>query len=112
MCLVMSRHGKGLENDAEYKRRLDAGLVTPPASAEDIVLLPYAKRSVAIFLGAVFVICLFGLFEGIRPTVTGEHGGLQPLSVSPIIWLAMTTAAALMLIFAKVKAAVIPRISI
>ena len=32
--------------------------------------MPYAKRSVAIFLGAVLVICLFGLFQGLRPTVT------------------------------------------
>jgi len=112
MCLVMSRHGKELENDAEYRRRLEAGLVTPPASADDIVLLPYAKRSVAIFLGAVLVICIFGLFEGIRPTVTGEDGALEPLSVTPIIQMVMLTAAALMLIFAKVKAADIPRMSI
>jgi anaerobic C4-dicarboxylate transporter-like protein len=112
MCLVMSRHGVELENDVEYKRRLEAGLVEAPAAAGDIELLPYAKRSVAIFLGAVLVICIFGLFEGIRPTVTGEDGALEPLSVTPIIQMVMLTAAALMLIFAKVKAADIPRMSI
>src|SRR3954454_9973370 len=77
MSFVMSRHGRDLEDDAEYQRRLAAGEVTPPASSADIVLLPYAKRSVAIFLGAVLVICIFGLFEGIRPTVAGEDGGLE-----------------------------------
>jgi anaerobic C4-dicarboxylate transporter DcuB len=112
MCLVTSRRGAELENDVEYQRRLQAGLVTPPAATGDVELLPYAKRSVAIFLGAVLLICLFGLFEGIRPTVTGEDGALEPLSVTPIIQMVMLTAAALMLIFAKVKAADIPRMSI
>jgi len=112
MSLVMSRHGTDLEQDAEYRRRLDAGLVEPPASAEDIVLLPYAKRSVAIFLGAVLVICVFGLFEGIRPTVASEDGGVEPLSVTPIIQMVMLTAAALILLLAKVKASEVPRMSI
>jgi anaerobic C4-dicarboxylate transporter DcuB len=112
MCLVMSRHGTELEDDAEYQRRVKAGLVEPPAATGDVELLPYAKRSVAIFLGAVLVICIFGLFEGIRPTVTGEDGALEPLSVTPIIQMVMLTAAALILILAKVKAADIPRMSI
>ncbi len=59
------------------------------------MLKPYAKRSVAIFLGAVLVICLFGFFEGIRPTVATEDGGVEPLSVTPIIQMVMLTAAAL-----------------
>ena len=46
-----------LEDDAEYQRRLAAGEVTPPAAAADIVIMKYAKRSVAIFLGAVALIC-------------------------------------------------------
>jgi anaerobic C4-dicarboxylate transporter DcuB len=112
MCLVMSRHGTELEDDAEYQRRVKAGLVEPPAATGDVELLPYAKRSVAIFLGAVLVICIFGLFEGIRPTVTGEDGALEPLSVTPIIQMVMLTAAALILILAKVKAADVPRMSI
>ena len=51
MSLVMSRHGKDLDDDEEYQRRLAAGEVQPPAPPADIVLQPYAKRSVAIFLG-------------------------------------------------------------
>ena len=34
MSLVMSRHGKDLEDDAEYQRRVEAGEVQPPAAAE------------------------------------------------------------------------------
>src|SRR5206468_6181973 len=59
MSLVMSRDGKDVEDDAEYLRRVEAGEVQPPASAEEIELMPYAKRSVAIFLGAVLVIVIF-----------------------------------------------------
>jgi anaerobic C4-dicarboxylate transporter DcuA/anaerobic C4-dicarboxylate transporter DcuB len=108
MSLVMSRHGTDLEQDAEYQRRLAAGEIQPPAPAADITLLPYAKRSVAIFLAAVAAICLFGFVEGIRPTVAAEGGGVEPLSVTPLIQMIMLTAAALMLIFAHVKAADIP----
>ena len=108
MSFVMSRHGKDLDDDVEYRRRLDAGEVQPPAPPAAITLLPYAKRSVAIFLGAVAVICIFGLFEGLRPTVAAEDGGVEPLSVTPIIQMVMLSAAALMLILAKVKAKDIP----
>jgi anaerobic C4-dicarboxylate transporter DcuA/anaerobic C4-dicarboxylate transporter DcuB len=113
MSLVMSRHGTDLEQDAEYQRRLQAGTVTPPKASTDIQLMPYAKRSVAIFLGAVLVICIFGLFEGIRPTVAAEEGGgLEPLAVTPIIQMVMLTAGALILLLCKVKASDIPNMPI
>ena len=112
MSFVMSRHGKDLEDDAEYLRRLEAGEIKEPASAGEIILKPFAKRSVAIFLGAVALICLFGFFEGIRPTVATEDGGVEPLSVTPIIQMVMLTAAAMIVLFAKVKAGDIPGMSI
>jgi anaerobic C4-dicarboxylate transporter DcuA/anaerobic C4-dicarboxylate transporter DcuB len=108
MSFVMSRHGVDLEEDAEYRRRLDAGLVQPPASSENLEILPYAKRSVAIFLLAVLAIVVFGLFEDIRPTVASDEGGFEPLSVTPIIQMVMLTAAALIVLLAKVKATDIP----
>jgi anaerobic C4-dicarboxylate transporter DcuA/anaerobic C4-dicarboxylate transporter DcuB len=108
MSLVMSRHGKDLDDDAEYRRRLDAGEVKPPAPAEDIQLLPYAKRSVLIFLLGVAAICVFGFAEGIRPTVAAEGGGVEPISVTPLIQMFMLTAAALILLLAHVKATDIP----
>ena len=112
MCLVMARHGKDLDQDEEYQRRVQAGLVQAPPSAAAIEIKQYAKRSVAIFLGAVLLICIFGLFEGIRPTVTGEDGGTEPLAVTPIIQMLMLTAAALIVLFAKVGAGDIPNTSI
>ncbi len=112
MSVVMSRYGAELDDDVEYKRRLAAGEVQPPAPAADIVLLPFAKRSVAIFLAGVFTICLFGFVEGIRPTVAAEGGGVEPMSVTPLIQMIMLTAAALILVFAHVKTTDIPATSI
>jgi anaerobic C4-dicarboxylate transporter DcuB len=108
MSIVMARHGTDLEEDVEYQRRLAAGEIQPPAPATEIELQPYAKRSVAIFLAGVLAICVFGFVEGIRPTVAAEGGGVEPMSVTPLIQMIMLTAAALMLIFAHVKAADIP----
>jgi anaerobic C4-dicarboxylate transporter DcuA/anaerobic C4-dicarboxylate transporter DcuB len=108
MSLVMSRRGRELADDPEYQRRLESGEAVPPAPAGEIVLLPFAKRSVAIFLGAVFAICLFGFFEGIRPTVAAEGGGVEPLSVTPIIQMVMLTAAALIVLLCKVRTSEIP----
>ena len=108
MAFLMSRHGRDLEDDAEYQRRLAAGEIQPPAPASEIVLMPFAKRSVAIFLTAVAAICVFGLFEGIRPTVAAEGGGVEPISVTPLIQMFMLTAAALILVLCHVKAGDIP----
>ena len=47
---------------------------------------------------------MFGVFEGLRPTVPAEGGGVEPLSVTPIIQMFMLTAAALILILAHVQA--------
>ena len=68
------------------------------------MLQPFAKRSVAIFLAGVVAICVFGFVEGIRPTVAAEGGGVEPMSVTPLIQMFMLTAAALILVFAHVKA--------
>ena len=108
----LGRRGKyliaDLEADAEYQRRLAAGEVAPPPAAAEIELLPYAKRSVAIFLAGVLAICLFGFVEGIRPTVAAEGGGVEPMSVTPLIQMFMLTAAALILLFCHVKAGDVP----
>ena len=104
MAFVMSRHGKDLDDDPEYQRRLAAGEIAPPAPPAEIVLQPFAKRSVAIFLAGVAAICIFGLFEGLRPTVAVEEGGVEPMSITPLIQMFMLTAAALILLLCRVKA--------
>ena len=104
MALFMNSYGKDLDDDVEYQRRLAAGEIEPPAPAGEIVLKPYAKRSVGIFLAGVTAICVFGVFEGLRPTVAAEGGGVEPMSVTPLIQMFMLTAAALILLLAHVQA--------
>jgi len=82
--------------------------VQAPAPPAEIVLQPYAKRSVAIFLVGVLAICVFGLWEDLRPTVAVEGGGVEPMSITPLIQMFMLSAAALIMIFAHVKATAIP----
>jgi anaerobic C4-dicarboxylate transporter DcuA/anaerobic C4-dicarboxylate transporter DcuB len=108
MAFVMSRHGRDLEDDAEYQRRVSSGEVKPPAASAEIVLKPFAKRSVAIFLAAVAAIVVFGLFEDIRPTVAVEGGGVEPMSITPLIQMFMLTAAALIVLLCHVKATEVP----
>ena len=108
MSLAMARHGKELDDDPEYQRRLASGEVQPPAPPAEIELLPFAKRSVAIFLAGVLAICVFGFFDSLRPTIPAEGGGTEPLSITPIIMMIMLTAAALIVFFAHVKAATSP----
>jgi anaerobic C4-dicarboxylate transporter DcuA/anaerobic C4-dicarboxylate transporter DcuB len=112
MSVVMSRHGKDLDDDVEYQRRLASGEVQPPAPPAEIQLLPFAKRSVAIFLTGVLAICVFGFVEDIRPTVAAEGGGVEPMSVTPLIQMIMLAAAALILVFAHVKTMDIPNTQI
>ena len=108
MALFMNSYGKDLEEDEEFQRRLASGEIKPPAPMEEITLMPHAKRSVAIFMVAVAAICVFGVFEGIRPTIAAEGGGTEPLSVTPIIQMFMLAAAALILLLCKVKATDVP----
>jgi anaerobic C4-dicarboxylate transporter DcuB len=108
MSIVMSRHGTDLDADKEYQRRVAAGEVQPPSVAAEIALLPHAKRSVAIFLTGVAAICIFGLFEGIRPTVAAEGGGVEPISVTPLIGMFMLAVAALILLLCQVNATDVP----
>ncbi|HEU5264698.1 MAG TPA: anaerobic C4-dicarboxylate transporter family protein [Gaiellaceae bacterium] len=108
MAFVMSRHGRDLDDDAEYQRRIAAGEVQPPPAASEIELKPFGKRSVAIFLAAVAAIVVFGLFEDIRPTVAVEGGGVEPISITPLIQMFMLTAAALIVLLCHVKATAVP----
>ena len=108
MSVVMSRYGTELDADPGTSVASPRARRCLPAPPAEIVLQPFAKRSVAIFLAGVFAICLFGFVEGIRPTVAAEGGGVEPMSVTPLIQMIMLTAAALILVFAHVKATDVP----
>lgn len=61
-----------------------------------------------IFLSATFVVVALGLFPILRPSFpTGEGGELQPLGMSPVIEMAMFTAALVIILVRRVKPAMI-----
>ncbi|MGN7949252.1 anaerobic C4-dicarboxylate transporter family protein [Microbacterium sp. 22215] len=110
-ALVMMRHGKDLEDDPEFQRRLESHQIQPPVvDAHDTKLPRTAVLSAALFLIGVGVIVFFGLFEGLRPVIgTDDAGDPVRLSVTVIIEVVMGIIAALIFVFCKVKAAEVPK---
>ena len=110
-ALVMMKHGKDLEDDPEFQRRLESHQIQPPVvDAHDTKLPRTAVMSATLFLIGVGVIVFFGLFEGLRPVIgTDDAGDPVRLSVTVIIEVVMGIIAALIFVFCKVKAADVPK---
>ncbi|WP_136052027.1 anaerobic C4-dicarboxylate transporter family protein [Microbacterium sp. K36] len=110
-ALVMMRHGKDLEDDPEYQKRLAEGQIKPPVvDAHENKLPATAVLSASLFLAGVAVIVFFGLFENLRPIIgTDDDGDPLRLSVTVIIEVVMGIIAALIFVFCKVKAADVPK---
>ena len=107
MSLVMSRHGRTSRTTPSTSG------AWPPARScrrsrrgHRAAALRQAERR--DLLSAVLAICVFGFIEDIRPTVSAEGGGVEPLSVTPIIQMLMLTAAALIVLLCKVRATDMP----
>jgi anaerobic C4-dicarboxylate transporter DcuB len=110
-ALVMMRHGKELEDDPVFQKRLAEHQITPPVEDAHEKKLPRsAVLSATLFLIGVGVIVLFGLFEGIRPVIgVDDDGDPIRVSVTVIIEVTMGLIAALIFVFCKVKAADVPK---
>lgn len=110
-ALVMMRHGKDLEDDPEFQRRLAEHQIKPPTvDAHENKLAPTAILSASLFLAGVAVIVMFGLFQNLRPVIgTDDAGDPVRLSVTIIIEVTMGIIAALIFVFCKVKAADVPK---
>ncbi|GAB3577909.1 anaerobic C4-dicarboxylate transporter [Leifsonia lichenia] len=110
-ALVMMRHGKNLEDDPVFQKRLADGQIQPPTEdAHDQKLPRQAVLSAAIFLVGVGVIVFFGLFEGLRPVIgTNDDGSPLRLSVTVIIEVTMGVIAALIFVLCRVKASDVPK---
>ena len=112
--LVMMRWGKELEDDPEYQARLADGRLKAMEGGADIEL-SYTKQgrnAAYIFLLGVITIVIFGLFEGIRPTVEAADGTTEPIGVTPIIQMVMFTVAALILLICRPNMKEVPESSV
>ncbi|MBW9093301.1 anaerobic C4-dicarboxylate transporter [Microbacterium jejuense] len=110
-ALVMMRHGRELEDDPVFQKRLADHQIKPPTEDAHEQKLPRtAVLSASIFLIGVAVIVMFGLFEGLRPIIgTDDSGDPVRVSVTVIIEVTMGVIAALIFLLCKVKAADVPK---
>lgn len=108
--LIMGRVGPELEDDPEYQARLADGRLDPASSGSDdeLTYTTEGRNAAFTFLAGVLIIVVFGLFKQIRPTVSTEGGGTEPVSVTLIIEMVMFAVAAVMLLLTKPKVKAIP----
>lgn len=107
--LFMMHHGKDLDEDPEFQRRLAEGKVKPPEKTQLHHLPWQAGASAGLFLLGVVVIVVFGLFENLRPMVPGADGTPAPLGITTIIEVTMGVVAALIFVVCRVKAQDVPK---
>jgi anaerobic C4-dicarboxylate transporter DcuA/anaerobic C4-dicarboxylate transporter DcuB len=103
----MSRWGKELEDDPNYQARLADGRLHAPTDDIELTYTTAGRNAAYLFLVGVGAIVVFGLFPDLRPTLEGE-----PISVTTIIQLIMSTVAALILLISKPEVKTIPDSSV
>lgn len=95
-ALVSTRHGKDLDKDPEFQKRLadpatKEYMYGSTATSLDKVISSKSKASVFVFLGTLLAIVLMGAFH------------YQAVKMSIVIQILMLTAAAVMIIFCGAK---------
>ena len=97
-ALYSMRVGKELENDPEYIKRVQEGLLNDKKAAETNKVKSVAKAriSVAIFVITTVLIVLFGSLPSLRPSFDGTA-----LNMPLLIEILMLTAAALILLITR-----------
>ena len=97
-ALYSMRVGKELENDPEYIKRVQEGLLNDKKVAEtnNVKSVMKARISVAIFVITTVLIVLFGSIPSLRPSFDGTA-----LNMPLLIEILMLTAAALILLITR-----------
>jgi anaerobic C4-dicarboxylate transporter-like protein len=108
--LSVAWKGKELADDPGYQRRLAEGLVTPPAEKPPLEgeVRRRAVGSCAVFLSAVAVVVLVGLFPNLRPLYERIVGGVSETSrveMGAAIMIIMLAAGGLITLLFKAKPA-------
>jgi anaerobic C4-dicarboxylate transporter-like protein len=103
-ALAVYKYGLELNDDPEYKRRLEAGEIAPPRGNVTRELQPHAKLSVCMFTSIVLLVVLFGSFNELLPSwqVSGKS---VSLAIPTALQMIMLGAAAAMVLICKVKPA-------
>ena len=100
-ALFSMKVGKKLVDDLEYQRRLQSGeLDAKHVELNDVKNRFGARISVFLFIGATFLIVLFGSMPSLRPTFDGVQVGMPV-----IIEMLMLATAALILLLTRTNGA-------
>lgn len=108
--LSVAWRGKELDDDPEYQRRLAEGLVKSPEQGAKLEGTARRKAvgSCAVFLGAVGLVVLIGLFPNLRPLYETAVNGVTEtgrVEMGPAIMIVMLAAAGLITLLFKAKPA-------
>lgn len=110
-AIVQMRVGVELKDDPEYRRRLAAGEVSPPARVDDAPpapLKPRARASAFIFLGGVAMVVFAGIFPGLR-TMAFAEGETVVIGMPIAIAIVMLAVAAIILVVTGAPAVEVPK---
>ena len=107
-AFIQNHLGKELEDDPEYRRRVEKGMINPEEDLKNLQVAednpdPHAKYSVWAFLFGVAVIVLFGFVPSLRP---------EGVSMSETIEMVMMSIAILIVAVGRAKLADVPKGSI
>lgn len=107
---VQNRVGRELDEDPEYLRRVEEGIINPERDARLLEEMqqhpnPRAKWSVGVFLLAVLTVVIFGSVPSLRPAFesVGADGAvaMERVPMSEIIEIVMMATAAFILLAGK-----------
>ena len=101
-ALSVRKMGVELDDDPVYRERLAKGEIVETSGEAETAIPTGAKSAVLLFLGAVALITILGLFPQLRPdfVIDGRTGKLSMVLSISIVTLAATS---LMLIVSKAK---------
>lgn len=100
--------GKDLKDDPEYQERLKSGKIQDASAAVEMAKekIGNARNSLLIFLIAIVVVVVIGIFPELRPSYemfTGKESITSQLEMGDAIMIIMLAAAGIMMIFFKAK---------
>jgi anaerobic C4-dicarboxylate transporter DcuA len=108
--LSVAWKGKELKDDPEYQERLRTGKIQESTAAVEMAKekIGNARNSLFVFLIAIIVVVVIGIFPQLRPTFelfSGKEPSFHQLEMGDAIMIVMLAAAGLMMIFFKAKPA-------
>ena len=115
-ALIMTRYGKPLAEDEEFRRRVTEGSVPPigvrdgqdaggqEVSSANPGLGRGAVASVVLFLLGVVLVVLFGSVPSLRPAWTDAEGLMHTLGMPQVVEMVMLSTSAVILLITRIPA--------